>query len=221
MIGTALAFAAMPLIVSVLIGRFGALGGWMGAGLILGFIGAGAYLFSLLGSGEKKENSAEKALPLAAAFKETLVNRSFLAYAAANLMICFIWSWFSSMVPFFTNYVLGFGEGQMSLLFGGMFIAAIFFYPLWRWLAMRLGSKRTLVLAVVLFVVFLSFVLVVGNLIQALVMMIFVGGANSGITLVRDIVLSDVIDEDETRTGKRREGSYFGATAFVERFSLV
>ena len=61
---------------------------------------------------------------------------------------------------------------------------------------------------------------------QAFVMMLLVGAANSGITLVRysipprrerDIVLSDVIDEDELRTGQRREGSYFGVNAFVER----
>jgi GPH family glycoside/pentoside/hexuronide:cation symporter len=48
-----------------------------------------------------------------------------------------------------------------------------------------------------------------------------VGAANSGITLVRDIVLSDVIDEDELRTGRRREGSYFGVNAFIERLVMV
>jgi GPH family glycoside/pentoside/hexuronide:cation symporter len=52
-------------------------------------------------------------------------------------------------------------------------------------------------------------------------MMLLVGAANSGITLVRDIVLSDVIDEDELRTGQRREGSYFGVTAFIERLVMI
>jgi GPH family glycoside/pentoside/hexuronide:cation symporter len=47
------------------------------------------------------------------------------------------------------------------------------------------------------------------------------GAANAGITLVREIVLSDVIDEDELLTGVRREGMYFGVFNFVERFSLV
>ena len=52
-------------------------------------------------------------------------------------------------------------------------------------------------------------------------MMLLVGAANSGITLVREIVLSDVIDEDELRTGRRREGSYFGVNAFIERLVMV
>ncbi len=221
MIGTALGVAIMPVIVGALSGRFGDLGGWRGAGVVLGIIGGGAFGFSLLGSRERKEASEEAAMPLMAAFKETLTNRSFLAFMVANLMICYIWSWLSAMVPFFTKYVLGAGEEQMSLIFMGMFITAILFYPLWRWIALRLGSKRTLALAVTLFVTFMLLVLVVGNLGQAFVMMLLVGAGNSGITLVRDIVLSDVIDEDELRTGRRREGSYFGVNAFIERLVMV
>jgi GPH family glycoside/pentoside/hexuronide:cation symporter len=221
MVGTALGLAVTPVIVGALSGRLGDLGGWTGAGLILGLIGGGAFGVSLLGSRERKEVSAEAALPFLAAFKETFASRSFLAFAAANLMICYIWSWLSAMVPFFTKYALGAGEGQMSLIFAGMFVTSMAFYPLWRKVALRLGSKRTLALAVTLFVVFLLPVLFVANLPQALAMMLFVGAGNSGITLVRDVVLSDVIDEDELRTGRRREGSYFGVNAFIERLVLV
>ncbi|MCR4408435.1 MAG: MFS transporter [Anaerolineae bacterium] len=215
MIGTALGLAIMPVLVGTLSGRFGDLGGWTGAGVILGLVGGSAFGVSLLGSRERKEASAEEALPLIVAFKETLINRSFLAFVGANLMICYIWSWLSAMVPFFTKYVLKAEEGQTSLVFVGMFITSMACYPLWRKVALRLGSKRTLALAVTLFVVFMLPVLVVANLPQAFGMMLFVGAANSGITLVRDIVLSDVIDEDELRTGRRREGSYFGVTAWL------
>jgi GPH family glycoside/pentoside/hexuronide:cation symporter len=221
MVGTALGVAIMPVIVGALSRRFGDLGGWMGAGVILGVVGCGAFGFSLLGSRERRRASADQALPLVVAFKETFRNRSFLAFVGADLMICYIWSWLSVMVPFFTKYVLGAPGEQMSFIFVGMFVTSMAFYPLWRKIALRLGSKRTLGLSVTLFVLFLLPVLVVGNLPQAFIMMLFVGAANSGITLVRDIVLSDVIDEDELRTGRRREGSYFGMTAFVERLVLV
>ncbi|MDY6876777.1 MAG: MFS transporter [Chloroflexota bacterium] len=221
MVGTALGMAVMPIVVGALSERFGALGGWTGAGLILGLVGGGAFGFSLLGSRERKEVSEEEALPLTAAFKETFTNRSFLAFVGANLMICYVWSWLSAMVPFFTKYAIGAEEEQMSLIFVGMFVTSMAFYPLWRKIALRLGSKRTLALAVTLFVVFMLPVLFVADLPQAFVMMLFVGAANSGITLVRDIVLSDVIDEDELRTGRRREGSYFGVNAFIERLVMV
>ena len=221
MVGTALGMAVLPIIVGAFSGRFGDLSGWRWAGVILGLVGGGAFAFSLLGSRERKEASAEAALPLVTAFKETFTNRSFLAFVGANLMICYIWSWLSAMVPFFTKYVIGAEEEQMSLIFIGMFVTSMAFYPLWRKIALRLGSKRTLALSVTLFVLFLLPVLVVKNLPQAFAMMLFVGAANSGITLVRDIVLSDVIDEDESHTERRREGSYFGVTAFIERLVMI
>jgi GPH family glycoside/pentoside/hexuronide:cation symporter len=221
MIGTALGVAIMPVIVGALSGSSGELAGWRGAGLVLGLIGAAAFGISLLGIRERKQLAASETLSLGTAFRETFTNRSFLAFVGANLMICYIWSWLSAMVPFFTKYVIGLPGEQMSLIMSGMFITSMAFYPLWRKVALRLGSKRTLGLAVTLFVVFMLLVLVIGNLMQAFAMMLLVGAANSGITLVRDIVLSDVIDEDELRTGQRREGSYFGVTAFIERLVMI
>jgi GPH family glycoside/pentoside/hexuronide:cation symporter len=221
MIGSAFAVAVNPLIVAALSQRFGSLGGWRGAGAILGLVGGSAFWISLLGSRERMELSTEAALPLRTAFRVTLTNRSFLAFVGANLMICYIWSWLSAMVPFFTKYIIGAGEQEMSLLFAGMFVTAILLYPLWRWVALRLGSKSTLMVAVTLFVAFMLLVLVVSNLTQALVWMLLVGSANSGINLVREILLSDVIDEDELHIGQRREGIYFGVNAFIERLAMV
>ncbi|MBI5956146.1 MAG: MFS transporter [Chloroflexi bacterium] len=221
MIGSAFALAVTPLIVASLSPRFGSLAGWMGAGAILGLVAGGAFWISLLGSRERKEFSTEEALPLFPAFKATITNRSFLAFVGANLMICYIWSWLSAMVPFFTKYIIGAAEQEMSLLFFGMFITSMALYPLWRKVALRLGAKGTLATAVTLFVTFMLLALVVGNLPQAFVMMLLVGAANSGITLVREILLSDVIDEDELYTGLRREGSYFGVNAFIERLAMV
>ncbi len=69
-------------------------------------------------------------------------------------------------------------------------------------------------------------VLTLGSLFAAsslsgILMFAALGAANSGITLVHEIVLSDVIDADELATGVRREGMYFGVMNFVERLSLV
>jgi Na+/melibiose symporter-like transporter len=54
-----------------------------------------------------------------------------------------------------------------------------------------------------------------------MVMMLFVGAARSGITLVRDIVLSEAIGEDEVHTHRRHEGSYLDVNAFIERLVLL
>jgi GPH family glycoside/pentoside/hexuronide:cation symporter len=222
MIGTALGLAVMPLLVSWFGARSGTLGGWRGAGLVLGVVGAASLGVSLAGSREPARTSEpSQAMPLLKAFKATLVNRSFLTYMVADLMINFIWSWLSVMVPFFCKYVIGASDAQTSVLFAAMFVTAIVLYPAWRAIALRIGSRATLALSVGLFVVFLLPVLVVRTLPQAVVMMLLVGSAHSGITLVREILLGDVIDEDELATGRRREGSYFGVCAFIERLVMV
>jgi GPH family glycoside/pentoside/hexuronide:cation symporter len=199
----------------------GTLGGWSGAGIVLGSIGAASLGVSLLGSREPARREPAQSMPLLQAFKATLVNRSFLTYMVADLMINFIWSWLAAMVPFFCKYVIGASTGETSLLFAGMFVTALVLYPAWRAIAVRLGSRATLALSVSLFVLFLVPVLVVRSMPQAIAMMLLVGSGHSGITLVREILLSDVIDEDELATGRRREGSYFGVCAFIERLVLV
>ncbi|GFP30382.1 MFS transporter [Candidatus Hakubella thermalkaliphila] len=220
MVGLIIAFATMPLFVDALTGRFGIFGGWTGAGAILGFCAGGAFFISLLGSRERREFSMEKALPFITSFRLAITNRSFFTFASANLMICFIWSWLSAMVPFWTVYVLGLGLQDVPILWLTNFTVAIVLYPLWKKICVRYGSKKTLFLSVSLYTIFLLPILVIGDLWQAIALMAFLGAALSGITIVRDIVLSDVIDEDEINVGLRREGAYFGVNAFIERFSL-
>jgi GPH family glycoside/pentoside/hexuronide:cation symporter len=220
-IGIALGLVVMPLLRSAIGARVGILGGWRGAGLVLGAVGAASLAVSLLGSREPARVEPKQAMPLLQAFKVTLVNRSFLTYMVADLMINFIWSWLSAMVPFFCKYVIGTTDAQTSILFAAMIGTALVLYPAWRWVTLRIGSKATLALSVILFVVFMLPVLVVRTFPQAIAMMLLVGTAHSGMTLVREILLGDVIDEDELATGRRREGSYFGVCAFIERLVLV
>jgi GPH family glycoside/pentoside/hexuronide:cation symporter len=221
MIGTALGLAVMPLLVGGMGSRAGTLAGWRGAGLVLGAVGAASLGVSLMGSREPSRVEPRQAMPIVQALKATLVNRSFLTYMVADLMINFIWSWLSAMVPFFCKYVIHATDAQTSILFAGMIATALALYPAWRWVALRIGSRATLALSVSLFVVFLLPVLVVRTLPQAIVMMLLVGTAHSGMTLVREILLGDVIDEDEIATGRRREGSYFGVCAFIERLVMI
>jgi GPH family glycoside/pentoside/hexuronide:cation symporter len=193
----------------------------MWTSIILGFCAGGAFLISLLGSRERREFSVEKALPFVTSLKLAITNRSFFTFASAGLMVSFVWSWLSAMIPFWVVYVIGAGLPDMTILFATKFIVAMALYPVWRKICIRYGSKKTFSLSVVLYVVSLLPILVIGELLQAIVLMAFLGAALSGTTIVRDIVLSDVIDEDEINAGLRREGMYFGVFAFIDRFALV
>jgi GPH family glycoside/pentoside/hexuronide:cation symporter len=41
----------------------------------------------------------------------------------------------------------------------------------------------------------------------------------SGLILMEDVIVADVIDEDEVKTGQRREGMYFGMSKFIMKLS--
>jgi Na+/melibiose symporter-like transporter len=47
-----------------------------------------------------------------------------------------------------------------------------------------------------------------------------VGIGLAGLLVLLDVLLSEVIDEDERRTGARREGMYFGMNGFIVRWGV-
>jgi len=118
--------------------------------------------------------------------------------------------------------MFGGGIADMTLLSAPLILSTAAFYPLWRKICIRVGTKRAYIIATSLSVSFLlPLFLLAGSILTAAVIMIFYGFANSGVTLVRDITIADVIDEDALRTGLRREGVYLGSRTFVDRFALA
>jgi GPH family glycoside/pentoside/hexuronide:cation symporter len=220
-VGTALGLAVMPLLVSGIGSKMGTLGGWSGASIVLGIVAAASLMVSLHWQ-QRASPGGARAVHAAPAGIQGDTGQSILSHLYGRRSHDQL------------HLELAFCHGPVLLqvcarrLHGGdepplcrMFVTALLLYPLWRSIALRLGSRATLALSVSLFVVFLLPVLFVKTMTQAIIMMLLVGSGHSGITLVREILLGDVIDEDELATGRRREGSYFGVCAFIERLVLV
>ena len=43
----------------------------------------------------------------------------------------------------------------------------------------------------------------------------------SGSLYLKDLIVSDIIDEDEVTTGVRREGAFYGVNAFIMRLAVI
>ncbi|MCD6458085.1 MAG: MFS transporter [Thermoproteales archaeon] len=211
-----------PLILESLTKSYGTFKGWFLTGCIMASIGGGAFIVSLLGSREQKEFSAKGTLPIKAALNVTLTNISFLTAASCILMISWIWSLVSAIAPFVVVYILKGTVGDVAVISAPIFFMGILFYPLWRKICIRYGVKKALAISTVLSVLFLlSFILFASNIFEGVIAMILYGFANSGVTLVRELLIPDVIDEDELKTGFRREGIYLGMSTFIDRFALA
>ncbi|MBU0672609.1 MAG: MFS transporter [Candidatus Margulisbacteria bacterium] len=213
MIGLVLGIAVPPLI-------YGSLGwAWMGA--IFGVIISVSLLIALWGSHEHLEFSQEKQLPLWASFKATLKNRSFLTFVFSNLFVQYSFTIILATIPFFAKYILDEGAPGTAAILAAAFLTAIPMLYVWERIAVKFGVKRSYMAAILVLAVALVPLFFVGNFIGTLLTAFMIGIGLSGFILVVDLMIADVIDEDETVTGTRREGMFFGANAFITRFAIA
>jgi glycoside/pentoside/hexuronide:cation symporter, GPH family len=214
-------FAMLGLLCGVLIPPliYNSLGwGWMGA--IFGLIVALALLIALWGSHERHGYDADRPLPFWPALKATLRNGSFLTFVSANLFIQYAFITILAAMPFFAKYVLKVGPEWTALILAAAFLTMIPMFFVWRRLTVRFGEKQCLLAAMALLAAALAPLFYVSDPLSVLALAVLIGAALAGFLQIIDILIADIIDEDETRTGVRREGAFFGMNAFLCRFAI-
>jgi len=212
-IGLIIGIALPPLIYSRV--------GWSLMGLVFGGIIAGSLLISLLGSREKREFSLEEPLGIKEAIVATLKNKSFFTFVTSNLFIQYAFTMVLALLPFYAKYVLGAGPDETFRVLLSAFVVEIPMLFVWGRLAVHFGAKRIYMIAIAAFAVAILPFFFVGNVIGAMITSGLIGASLGGVIVLSDVVISDVIDEDELKTGVRREGMYFGVNAFVTRFAIA
>ena len=212
-IGTALGIALPP----VLYATFG----WGAFALSIGIITAVTLYISLLGSYERARENAQDEMPLRAALRATFRNFSFVTYMGMQVMLQFSFLLIMAAIPFYAKYVLNASEETTSLLLGATLVVAGILLLGWGRVAARFGARKTMLAALSVFGVALLPFLFVDSLTGTLLTTALVGIGLSGCMIIPDIMLSDVIDEDALKTGKRREGMYYGIQGLLIRAAIV
>ena len=146
-----------------------------------------------------------------AAFGDVLRN----PHARILLAVFFLESLgFASMVatmPFYIQYV-ALREGQTALFMGGALGAMLLTIPLWLALARRHGKQRLWHVSLLGRAAAFGAVLVLPAHLAVLVANVALIGALFGCgAMLGPAVKADVIDDDEERTGQRKEGTYFAS----------
>ena len=198
------------------------------SGTILCVLAAICYAVSIKwGIKERKEFSKDSySTPnWGEAFKHTLGNRTFHWFLIANTCSWYVFGLIPTIVPLYGQFVLGIGEGEslmLGILLAAAFISAGVCVNLWKFLVNKWGDlRKTWMVAMAVWAVLLITFLFVSDLTIALILFALNGIGLAGALQLRDLVISDIIDEDEVRTGVRREGSYFGVNALIMRLSTI
>jgi GPH family glycoside/pentoside/hexuronide:cation symporter len=104
---------------------------------------------------------------------------------------------------------------------GIMYVMGAVSVILWRWLDVKIGSKKGLGLSVIAYFFASLPLMFVSEYIIAVVIAIFMGIGFGGMIYFIYLIIADVIDEDELKTGTRHEGAFFGITNFFMRLSMI
>ncbi|MBD3340851.1 MAG: MFS transporter [Candidatus Lokiarchaeota archaeon] len=190
------------------------------------FILIGASILIKFGIQERSEFSEDfkTAPPILKSLKFSLKNKNFRIFIVMNLCYWYVVGMLPIITPLYGRFVLGIGEGEaylLGLLLGIAFLSAAGFMPFWRYVAIKLGMKRGVMLSIITLIVTLAPFLFISNVSTSFFAFFFVGLGISGAIYFGDIILSAIIDQDELEIGTRRDGGYFGINALITKLSTI
>lgn len=190
--------------------------GWAGMAIALGIVSIIPIYASFRFLFEREELQKDTGFPFWPALRHTFVNRSFLTAAGAQTMRFVGTGVLQAGIPFYLKYSLNVSDAMFSLIFGIAFLVAMLsLYPWRNWVANRFGTRVTLMLANAIMIVGVIPLSFSPSLPFTLASAVIIGVGLGGLVLMGDVIIAEVVDEDEVRTGHQRAGMFFGMSSFL------
>lgn len=190
--------------------------GWSGMAALFAGISVIAIYAGYPAMFERKELKTDRGFPFLQALKYTFANRSYLTAAGAQTMRFVATGTLQTGILFYLKYSLKVDPGLATVILGGaFFVAMLSLYPWRNWVANKLDTRRTLMLAnavMILGIVPMGFS---PNIYFTYAAAVVLGIGLGGLVLLGDVIMTEVVDEDEVKTGHQRAGMYFGMIGFL------
>ena len=204
---------------------------WMGA--IMGALVGIGYLISMIGIKEAPIDDKEVQLGMRESLKIVLSSLPFRWFLGANIAKEYIWLALGAMLPFWRKYVLniqapvnifgtqlGPGDAEAVLL-GLAILLALPCLLIWRPILLRLGYRRTWIMAALVFIPGLFLMMIAKDFYSGLTGTLLVAPGLAGSMILPFPVISEVIDDDAKKEhGYRREGIFFGMNGGITKLAF-
>jgi GPH family glycoside/pentoside/hexuronide:cation symporter len=182
--------------------------------IIVGIVSMFLILITTFKVKERREFAiVDKPVPLLDAIKYTFTSKSFLILVAENFMAILMSSLILGSIYYLADYVLQWPAMQLLVF---LFIPLIIGIPLTslfrKWLGV-VGAQQFLLVIAGLGLIAVAFV--PKTLIPACIALAGLGLA--GPQTLSNVLFAQVADEDELRSGSRREGAFFGVNALITK----
>jgi len=194
--------------------------GYSAMAAIFGIIGVATMLMSAWGVREREVNIRGGSLSVVKSFTATFTNKAFVIcvlsvlFIEAGMAIC------TAMIAFYCQYVMEFDMG-VTVIMGALYVSSMAFAPLVGMLCKKIGVKYTYILTTGVFALGALGFFIAPSIVLAVVVAVVTGFGVSGVLITPNMLYAEVIDDDQIRTGVRREGAFFGMNALVMRLSIV
>lgn len=125
------------------------------------------------------------------------------------------------------TYTFGFGNRQIAVVFGSLFLAALIAQPIWAYVAKRTEKRHALMLCLKINIgVSLAFGIAVlmseyltDHYLLVLPLALLIGFSMGGSIALPYSMIADTVDKDAYYTGIRKEGVFFGCATFMFKLS--
>ena len=153
--------------------------------------------------------------------KYTFKSKGFVLYTIMFLLYEYVILLLATVVQLYGKHILHSTPFMTSLLLGVMFIMGIFTVLIWMKLDIKLGSRKAYMIAIIAYFIPSLWLLFIDTYAYALITVIIMGIGFGGMLYFIYLIIADIIDDDELKTGVRREGTFFGITNFFMRLAMI
>ncbi len=171
--------------------------------------------------------SPDNSLPLWEGLRRTGTNRQFLVFVCSEVLFYLGLHTLTQVLPYFVTVVLGQSEGQVAWFTAVFSMVALVSLPGVNWLSAKRSKAFTYRLAMLVLALLLPGLFFVGGLpgldpfLQGLGYVALLGVPMSALFVLPNPIIGDIIDDDETRTGRRREGVYYGVEETLNKLGFA
>jgi len=172
---------------------------------------------------QREDEFAAKPLPLREQLGLVLANKPFLLVCGIYLCSWLAMQFTATVLPFYTQSWLQLPITTFHLLALTVQTTALCLMPFWGWVSVRTGKKPVYFIGMSLWLLAQAGLMFLQPGATVIIfLMAFVAGFGISVCyLIPNAMLPDVIEYDELRTGRRREGIYYGSCIFLQKTALA
>ena len=171
---------------------------------------------------EKPSAEQPKPLPVGEAIRATLSNRPFWMVMGIYLFSWTTASLLAAVLIYYVEYYL-LVPGQANYFVLTFEFSAILFIPLWVWVAQRADKRRAYIWGSLSWIVVLAALMTVTPQQIPVVygLAVLAGSGLATAFVIPWSMVPDIIEDDQLKTGQRREGAFYAFAAFFQKLATA